>query len=149
MNNFDAPITESDFTGRYLVLLDENRQGDGIAQLQSLTDSSSIATAMQEPDLANEADIVMLDTLGVAILNHPVNVQQLSDMMAIVTGRVIRFKHCKREPDETILECLNLNYTMRKVNGRWKIIVGVPTEAACSPASAAQALDPQPLPNRA
>ncbi|MBF1999259.1 MAG: S8 family serine peptidase [Synechococcales cyanobacterium M58_A2018_015] len=80
MNNFDTPITESDFTGRYLVLLDENRQGDGIAQLQSLTDSSSIATAMQEPDLMNEADIVMFDTLGVAILNHPVNVQQLQEI---------------------------------------------------------------------
>lgn len=68
-------------------------------------------------------------------------------MTAIVTERVVRFKQFKREPDETILECFNLNYTMRKVNGHWKIIVGVLTEAASAPA--AQALDPQPLPNRA
>ncbi|QYO67611.1 hypothetical protein [Leptolyngbya sp. 7M] len=55
-------------------------------------------------------------------------VQQLSDDTAIVTGKVIRLKQCKNDTEETLLECFNLNYTMRKVDGSWKIIVGVLTE---------------------
>lgn len=61
------------------------------------------------------------------------NVQQLSDDLAIVTGLVIRCKQCKNDQQETLLECFNLTYTLRKVNGRWKIIVGVLTETTCSP----------------
>jgi hypothetical protein len=56
------------------------------------------------------------------------NVQQLSDNLAIVTGLVIRYKQCNDNEPKTVLECFNLNYTMRKVNGAWKIIVGVLTE---------------------
>lgn len=56
------------------------------------------------------------------------NVQQLSDSLALVTGLVIRYKQCKDNEPKTVLECFNLNYTMRKVNGAWKIIVGVLTE---------------------
>ncbi|PSB21599.1 nuclear transport factor 2 family protein [Phormidesmis priestleyi ULC007] len=59
------------------------------------------------------------------------HVQQLSDNLAIVTGVVIRFKQCKEEHPETFLECFNLNYTMRKVDGNWKIIVGALTETTC------------------
>ena len=58
-------------------------------------------------------------------------VQQLSDNLAIVTGRVIRLKKCKEEHQETFLECFKLNYTMRKVDGIWKIIVGALTETSC------------------
>jgi hypothetical protein len=59
------------------------------------------------------------------------NVQQLSDNLAIVTGVVIRYKQCKQDDLETVLECFDLNYTMRKVNDDWKIIVGTLTETAC------------------
>jgi ketosteroid isomerase-like protein len=61
------------------------------------------------------------------------DVQQLSDNLAIVTGLVIRYKQCKKEQQETVLECFNLTYTMRKVNGSWKIIVGALTETTCPP----------------
>lgn len=64
---------------------------------------------------------------------EPLNVQQLSDNLAIVTGFVIRLKKCKEEHPETFLECFNLNYTMRKVDGSWKIIVGALTETTCPP----------------
>lgn len=56
------------------------------------------------------------------------NVQQLSDNLAIVTGLVIRYKQCKDDEVKTVLECFDLNYTMRKVKSDWKIIVGVLTE---------------------
>jgi len=59
------------------------------------------------------------------------NVQQLSDNLAIVTGLVIRYQQCQQDHPETILECFNLNYTMRKVDARWKIIVGTLTKATC------------------
>jgi ketosteroid isomerase-like protein len=58
-------------------------------------------------------------------------VQQLSDDLAIVTGIVIRYKQCKNDSEETLLECFNLNYTMRQVDDRWKIIVGVLTTTTC------------------
>lgn len=46
-------------------------------------------------------------------------VKQLSDMLAIVTGVVIRLK-----TDDTELERFGLAYTLRKIGDRWKIIVG-------------------------
>jgi hypothetical protein len=46
-------------------------------------------------------------------------VRQLRDDLAIVTGTVIRYKK-----DDSELERFDLNYTMRKVNNSWKIIVG-------------------------
>lgn len=55
------------------------------------------------------------------------SVQQLSDNLAIVTGLVIRYKQCKDNEPKTVLECFNLNYTMRKVKDDWKIIVGMLT----------------------
>lgn len=47
-------------------------------------------------------------------------VRQLRDDLAIVTGTVIRYKK-----DDSELERFDLNYTMRKVNHDWKIIIGV------------------------
>ena len=67
------------------------------------------------------------------------HVQQLSDNLAIVTGLVIRYKKCEKDHSETVLECFNLNYTMRKVNGDWKIIVGALTETTCPPVLDAKA----------
>lgn len=64
---------------------------------------------------------------------EPLNVQQLSNNVAIVTGVVKRYKQCKNDSKETFLECFNLNYTMHKKNGHWKIIVGVLTETTCPP----------------
>lgn len=46
-------------------------------------------------------------------------VRQLREDLAIVTGTVIRYKK-----DNSELERFDLNYTMRKVNHDWKIIVG-------------------------
>jgi ketosteroid isomerase-like protein len=69
------------------------------------------------------------------------NVQQLSDNLAIVTGLVIRYKHCKEESQKTVLECFNLTYTMRKVKGIWKIIVGVLTETTYPSVAHAKASD--------
>ncbi len=46
-------------------------------------------------------------------------VRQLRDDLAIITGTVIR---CRKDDSE--LERFDLNYTMRKVDNRWKIIVG-------------------------
>lgn len=71
------------------------------------------------------------------------NVQQLSDNLAIVTGVVIRYKQCKGEHQKTLLECFNLNYTMRKMNNSWKIITGTLTETTCP--SDAKVLDPKIL----
>jgi ketosteroid isomerase-like protein len=70
-----------------------------------------------------------------------IEVQQLSDNLALVTGIVIRYKRCTTTEPETLLECFNLNYTMRKVKGTWKIVVGVLTETA-HPAE-----DSKPLPS--
>jgi len=53
------------------------------------------------------------------------NVQQLSDNLAIVTGIVIRYRK-----DGSELERFDLNYTMRKVGDSWKIIVGTLLEIA-------------------
>jgi ketosteroid isomerase-like protein len=47
------------------------------------------------------------------------DVRQLRDALAIVTGTVIRYKK-----DGSELERFNLNYTMCKVDMSWKIIVG-------------------------
>jgi hypothetical protein len=52
-------------------------------------------------------------------------VRQLRDDLAIVTGRVIRYKK-----DNSELERFDLNYTLRKRNGNWKIIVGTLLEIA-------------------
>jgi ketosteroid isomerase-like protein len=46
-------------------------------------------------------------------------VRQLRADLAIITGTVIRYKK-----DSSELERFDLNYTLRKVNHRWKIIVG-------------------------
>ena len=46
-------------------------------------------------------------------------VRQLRDDLAIVTGTVIRYKK-----DDSELERFDLNYTMRQVNHDWKIIMG-------------------------
>jgi ketosteroid isomerase-like protein len=46
-------------------------------------------------------------------------VRQLRADLAIITGTVIRYKK-----DDSELERFDLNYTLRKVNHRWKIIVG-------------------------
>lgn len=46
-------------------------------------------------------------------------VRQLRADLAIITGTVIRYKK-----DNSELERFDLNYTLRKVNHRWKIIVG-------------------------
>ncbi len=46
-------------------------------------------------------------------------VRQLRDDLAIVTGTVIRYKK-----DDAELERFDLNYTMREVNDGWKILVG-------------------------
>jgi ketosteroid isomerase-like protein len=72
------------------------------------------------------------------------HVQQLSDNLAIVTGVVVRYKQCKNESQKTILECFNLSYTMHKVNGNWKIIVGVLTDASCPSELHIEAAVPQP-----
>jgi hypothetical protein len=61
-------------------------------------------------------------------ITKSLNVQQLSDNLAIVTGLVIRYKQCKDNEPKTVLECFDLNYTMRKVSGDWRIIVGALTE---------------------
>ncbi|WOD37471.1 hypothetical protein [Nodosilinea sp. E11] len=61
-------------------------------------------------------------------ITKSLKVQQLSDNLAVVTGLVIRYKQCKSSEPKTVLECFDLNYTMRKVDGRWKIIVGALTE---------------------
>lgn len=47
------------------------------------------------------------------------SVRYLSDELAIVSGIVIR---CKK--DNTELERFGLTYTLRQVNGDWKIVVG-------------------------
>lgn len=64
-------------------------------------------------------------------ITKSLNVQQLDDNLAIMTGLVIRYKQCQDNESKTVLECLNLTYTMRKVDQAWKIIVGVLTETAC------------------
>jgi len=46
-------------------------------------------------------------------------VRQLRDDLAIVTGTVIRYKK-----DGGELERFDLNYTLRKINQSWKIVVG-------------------------
>lgn len=72
-----------------------------------------------------------------------IQVQHLSDNLAIVTGIVIRYKRCKDDGQETILECFNLNYTMQKVKGDWKIIIGILTEITCPPLQNDRASEPQ------
>lgn len=46
-------------------------------------------------------------------------VRQLRDDLAIITGTVIRYRK-----DNSELESFDLNYTMRKVDDSWKLIVG-------------------------
>lgn len=68
-------------------------------------------------------------------------VQQLSHKLAIVTGVVIRYKQCPQEREKSVLECFSLTYTMCKVNGHWKIIVGVLAEATYSSVSVIKAVE--------
>lgn len=56
-------------------------------------------------------------------------VRQLRDNLAIITGTVIRYKK-----DNSELERFDLNYTLRKVKSDWKIIVGTLLEVAEKPA---------------
>ncbi len=48
------------------------------------------------------------------------SVRQLSHNLAIISGTVIRYKK-----DDTELERFGLTYTLRQVEGNWKIIVGI------------------------
>ncbi|HEY9617303.1 MAG TPA: hypothetical protein V6C64_10705 [Microcoleaceae cyanobacterium] len=52
-------------------------------------------------------------------VTESLEVRQLQDDLAIVTGIVIRYKK-----DDSELERFDLNYTMRKVGDDWKIIIG-------------------------
>ncbi|MBD2033771.1 hypothetical protein H6F76_01660 [Leptolyngbya sp. FACHB-321] len=52
-------------------------------------------------------------------------VRQVRDNLAIITGTVIRYKK-----DNSELERFDLNYTLRKVKSDWKIIVGTLLEVA-------------------
>jgi subtilisin len=83
MNNLNIPPSEPRYTGRYLVVLDQNRLNESIAEIVSLTASSSIATAAdlnQDPDYAKQSDVIILDTLGVAILNRSIETEQLQSL---------------------------------------------------------------------
>ena len=51
--------------------------------------------------------------------------RQLRDDLAVITGTVIRYRK-----DDSELERFDLNYTMRKVDDSWKIIVGTLLEIA-------------------
>jgi hypothetical protein len=68
-------------------------------------------------------------------------VQQLSENLAIVTGVVIRLKQCNGQ-QEMVLECFDLNYTLRKVKGHWKITVGVLTETTRTSLPGVKVLEP-------
>ena len=52
-------------------------------------------------------------------------VRQLRDDLAVITGTVIRYRK-----DDSELERFDLNYTMRKVDDSWQIIVGTLLEIA-------------------
>ncbi|MEM8718171.1 MAG: S8 family serine peptidase [Cyanobacteria bacterium P01_G01_bin.39] len=76
---------------RYLVLLDKNRVNDGIQvvrQRAQMADTMRVVstTDATEGFLAQEqieqSDVVILDRLGVALVNHPLAVQQGSSLMA-------------------------------------------------------------------
>lgn len=80
MNNLNIPPTEPQFTGRYLVSLEQSRLDDGIREVSNLVGLSSVATATdlnQDPSLANSANVIVLDTIGIAIINQPLEDEQL------------------------------------------------------------------------
>ena len=81
---------------RYLVLLDKNRVNDGVQavrQRAQMADTMRVVSTAEAPEgfLAPEqieqSDVVILDRLGVALVNHPLAVQQGGSLMAACQER--------------------------------------------------------------
>ncbi len=87
-------MTNANTTGnskRYLVLLDKNRVNDGIQvvrQRAQMADTMRVASTAETPEgfleqeQIEQSDVVILDRLGVALVNHPLAMQQGSSLMA-------------------------------------------------------------------
>ena len=87
----NASITPSGNSKRYLVLLDKNRVNDGVQavrQRAQMAETMRVVSTAEVPEgfLAQEqieqSDLVILDRLGVALVNHPLAVQQGSSLMS-------------------------------------------------------------------
>lgn len=92
MNYFDFPSSEPEFTGRYLVLLDQDRLDVGVSALKALTSSSSVATSAdlaQDSEQLEHSDLIVLENLGVAITNHPIDLEQFQSLILAASGDTV------------------------------------------------------------
>jgi subtilisin family serine protease len=83
MDYLNVPASESEFTGRYLVLLEQEKMDHGIAALKELTSLSSVASfddVAQDSNQFDNADLIILERLGVAITNHPIDPEQIQSL---------------------------------------------------------------------
>ena len=76
---------------RYLVLLDKNRVNDGVqvvrqraqmAETMRVVSTAEAPEGFLEQEQIEQSDVVILDRLGVALVNHPLAVQQGRAMLA-------------------------------------------------------------------
>lgn len=83
MDYLNVPASESEFTGRYMVLLEQERIDHGIAALKELTSLSSVASSTdvaQDSNQFDNSDLIILERLGVAITNHPIDPEQIQSL---------------------------------------------------------------------
>jgi subtilisin family serine protease len=86
MDFFNTSSSNPEFTGRQLVLLEQDKVDEGIQLLQELTSLNSAVTSTdleQNSYSIREADIIVLQTLGVAIINRPIDVEQLQSLITV------------------------------------------------------------------
>ena len=81
---------------RYLVLLDKNRVNDGVqavrqraqmAETMRVVSTAEAPEGFLAPEQMEQSDVVILDRLGVALVNHPLAGQQGSSLMAACQER--------------------------------------------------------------
>ena len=81
---------------RYLVLLDKNRVRDGVqvvgqraqmAETMKVISTAETSEGFFEQEQIEQSDLVILDRLGVALVNHPLAAQQSSALLAASQDR--------------------------------------------------------------
>ncbi|MEP0912925.1 S8 family serine peptidase [Leptolyngbya sp. GB1-A1] len=85
MEFLNTPSSEPEFTGRQLVLLKQDKLDEGVQLIQELASLSSTVSSTdpeQDSHSVSEADITVLETLGVAIINKPIDATHFLSLSA-------------------------------------------------------------------
>lgn len=109
----NASARPSENTKRYLILLDKNHVNEGIQvirQRAQLSDTMSVISTVDaqgsflEQEQIEQSDVVILDRLGVALLNHPLEVQQGNALFSASQEREVPIRAVVAEETWSALE---------------------------------------------